>query len=57
MGIESTLSGFIKGVPPGGMAGTGTTDLQQNMPWGDYGGYDTPQQRAIANTTLYSTVC
>jgi len=50
MGIESTLSGFIKGVPPGETLVPAPTDLQKNMPWGDYGGYDTPQQRAIANT-------
>jgi len=50
MGIESTLSGFIKGVPPGETLDPAPTDLQKNMPWGDYGGYDTPQQRAIANT-------
>jgi hypothetical protein len=50
MGIASTLSGFIKGVPPGETLDPAPTDLQKNMPWGDYGGYDTPQQRALANT-------
>ena len=59
MGIASDLmkiAGFpegqqpIKGVPPGETFRPAPTDLQQNMPWGDYGGYDTPDQRALANT-------
>ena len=45
------------GVPPGGMQpfdeDTNPYGLQQPppspMPWGNYGGYDTPQQRGIAN--------
>ena len=59
MGIESTLSGNnpIMGVPPGGMQPydetTNPYGLQQPppspMPWGNYGGYDTPDQRALAN--------
>ena len=55
MGIESTLT---MGVPVGGMQPydetTNPYGLQEwsdpgPMPWGNYGGYDTPQQRGIAN--------
>ena len=59
MGIESTLSGNnpSMSVPPGGMQPydetTNPYGLQQPppspMPWGNYGGYDTPDQRALAN--------
>lgn len=60
MGIGSTLSGNnpSMSVPPGGMQPydetTNPYGLQEwsdpgPMPWGNYGGYDTPQQRGIAN--------
>jgi hypothetical protein len=59
MGVQTTLSGFnpTMGVPPGGMKpfdeDTNPYGLQRPppspMPWGDYGGYDTPEKRGIAN--------
>ena len=61
MGVQSTLSGFnpTMGVPPGGTEaydettnpyGLQTTD-NPNPPafWQNYGGYDTPEKRGIAN--------
>jgi hypothetical protein len=59
MSVQTTLSGNnpIMGVPPGGMKpfdeDTNPYGLQRPppspMPWGDYGGYDTPEKRGIAN--------